>query len=67
MGKERNFVYDLNTPINKVLRKYLEETGSLRMPKKPNFLYKGCSINPKDKRKIGDIAQDFLEINVDFF
>ena len=65
--KERKFLYDSNTPIYKVLRVYLEETGSLMMPKKPLFLYKGCSLNPNDKRKIGDIANDYLEITVDFF
>ena len=51
-GKERNFICDSNTPIYKILRSYLEETGSLRLPKKPIFIYKGCSLNPNDKRKI---------------
>ena len=50
--KERKFIYDVNTPIYKVLKIYLKETGSLMMPKKPIFLYKGCSLNPNDKRKI---------------
>lgn len=52
LGKERNFVCDSNTPIYKILRAYLEETGSLKMPKKPIFIYKGCSLNPNDKRKV---------------
>ena len=64
-GNEQNFVYDSNTPINIVLRKYLEYSGSLKMPKKPIFLYKGSSLNPNDKRIIGDITKDELEITVD--
>ena len=68
LGKERSFIYDSNTPLNKILRTYLEETGSLRMPKKPIFLYKGCSLNPNDRRKIRDITKDDdFEITVDFF
>ena len=66
-GNEQNFVYDSNTPINIVLRKYLEYSGSLKMPKKPIFLYKGSSLNPNDKRIIGDITKDELEITVDYF
>ena len=66
--KERNFVYDPNVPLNKILRNYLEETGSLRMPRKPIFLIKGNSLNPNDNRKIGDISNhDYIEINVDYF
>ena len=67
LGKEINYIYDRNTPINKILRVYLEDTGSLRMPKKPIFLYKGTSLNPNDKRKIGDLSLDEIEIIVDFF
>ena len=66
-GKEQNYVYDSNTPIKKIIRNYLEDSGSLRMPKKPIFLYKGSSLNPNDMRKIGDITKDELEINVDYF
>ena len=67
LGKEINYVYDSNTPINQILRVYLEDTGSLRMPKKPIFLYKGTSLNPNDKRKIGDLSLDEIEITVDYF
>ena len=67
LGKEINYVYDSNTPINKILRIYLEDTGSLRMPKKPIFLFKGSSLNPNDKRKIGDLSLDEVEIIVDYF
>ena len=67
LGKEVNYVYDSKTPINKVLRVYLEDTGCLRMPKKPIFLYKGNSLNPNDKRKIGDLSLDEIEITVDYF
>ena len=66
-GKEENYVYDSNTPLNKVIKNYLVDSGSLRMPKKPIFLYKGCSLNPNDIRKIGDITKDDLEITVDYF
>ena len=66
-GKEQNFVYDSNTPINIIIRNYLEYSGSLRTPKKPIFLYKGCSLNPNDKRKIKEITKDDLEITVDYF
>ena len=65
--KERKFIYDAHTPIYKILRIYLKETGSLMMPKKPIFLYKGNSLNPNDSRKIGDITNDYMEITVDFF
>ena len=37
------------------------------MPKKPMFLYKGNSLNPNDRRKIGDISKDDIEITVDYF
>ena len=67
LGKERNFICDSNAPIYKILRAFLEETGSLKLPKKPIFLYKGCSLNPNDKRKIGDITNDYFEIIVDYF
>ena len=67
LGKEIKYVYDSNTPINKILRVYLEDTGSLRMPKKPIFLYKGSSLNPNDKRKIGELSLDEIEITVDYF
>ena len=67
LGKEINYIYDRNTPINKILRVYLEDTGSLRMPKKPIFLYKGSSLNPNDKRKIGELSLDEIEITVDYF
>ena len=67
LGKERNFVCDSNTPIYKILRAYLEETGSLKMPKKPIFIYKGCSLNPNDKRKIGEVTKNNFEITVDYF
>ena len=67
LGKEINYIYDSNTPINKVLRVYLEDTGSLRMPKKPIFLFKGTSLNPNDRRKIRDLSLDEIEITVDFF
>ena len=67
LGKERNFICDSNTPIYKILRTFLEETGSLRLPKKPIFLYKGSSLNPNDKRKVGDITNDYFEIIVDYF
>ena len=66
-GKEQNYIYDSNTPLNKIIRNYLEYTGGLKMPKKPIFLYKGNSLNPNDKRKIGDISKDDLEITVDYF
>ena len=66
-GKEDSFVYDSITPINKIIKNYLINSGSLRMPKKPIFLYKGCSLNPNDMRKIGDITKDDLEITVDYF
>ena len=66
-GKEDSFVYDSITPINKIIKNYLVNSGSLRMPKKPIFLYKGCSLNPNDMRKIGDITKDDLEITVDYF
>ena len=66
-GKEDSFVYDSTTPINKEIKNYLINSGSLRMPKKPIFLYKGCSLNPNDMRKIGDISKDNLEITVDYF
>ena len=66
--KERFFVYDPNIPIKKILRNYLEETGSLKMPRKPIFIIKGNSLNPNDNRKIGDITNnDYIEINVDYF
>ena len=67
LGKEIKYVYDRNTPINKILRVYLEETGSLRMPKKPIFLYRGSSLNPNDNRKIGELSLDEIEITVDYF
>ena len=66
-GKEDKLVYDSITPINKIIKNYLINSGSLRMPKKPIFLYKGCSLNPNDMRKIGDISKDDLEITVDYF
>ena len=66
-GKEDSFLYDSITPLNKIIKNYLIDSGSLRMPKKPIFLYKGCSLNPNDTRKIGDITKDNLEINVDYF
>ena len=66
-GKEKNYIYDSSTPLNVIIRNYLEHTGSLRMPKKPIFLYKGCSLNPNDNRKIGDITNEDLEIIVDYF
>ena len=66
-GKEENYVYNSNTPLNKVLRNYLEDSGSLKMPKKPIFLFNGSSLNPNDKRKIKDITGDDLEITVDYF
>ena len=66
-GKEENYVYDSNTPLNKIIKNYLVDSGSLRMPKKPIFLYKGCSLNPNDIRKIGDVTKDNLEITVDYF
>ena len=65
--KERSFECDSNTPMNQILRAYLEESGSLKMPKKPIFLYKGTSLNPNDKRKIGDLTKDYLDITVDYF
>ena len=66
--KERNFLYDPNIPLKKILRNYLEQTGSLRMPRKPIFVIKGNSLNPNDNRKIGDISNDvYIEINVDYF
>ena len=67
LGKEINYVYESNTPINQILRVYLEDTGSLRMPKKPIFLYKGTSLNPNDKRNLGDLSLDEIEITVDYF
>ena len=67
LGKERNFICDPNTPIYKIIRSYLEETESLRLPKKPIFIYKGCSLNPNDKRKVGDLTSDNFEITVDYF
>ena len=66
-GKEQNYIYDSNTPLNKIIRNYLEYTGGLKMPKKPIFLYKGNSLNPNDKRKIGDISKDDIEITVYYF
>ena len=66
-GKKENYEYDSSTPLNKIIKNYLVDSGSLRMPKKPIFLYKGCSLNPNDIRKIGDITKDDLEITVDYF
>ena len=66
-NKEKNYLCDMNTRVNEMLRAFLEESGSLKMPKKPIFLYKGTSLNPNDKRKISDISKHGLEIVVDFF
>ena len=54
LNKEKNFLCDSNTQIKEMIRAYLEETGSLKMPKKPIFLYKGTSLNPNDRRKISE-------------
>ena len=67
LNKEKNFLCDSNTQIKEMIRAYLEETGSLKMPKKPIFLYKGTSLNPNDKRKISELSRYRLEIVVDFF